>query len=304
MSAPHVVITGAGGFVGRNLAEGYASLGCRVTGLDRGFDTAPSHGATGATCITADLRDGVPDEVGTADVVIHGAAVTTDPGALGWTAAAHIEANLRPLLSLVAYVERTRPRALVFLSSSGVFAAADGADRLRDTDRPTARSPYAVAKLAGEHVVETARDSGVAVYTVRLGYLYGPNEVPSDTRRRLSVVAQWLRAARAQQPLVVRHDDPARDWTCVTDLAPALQALVAHAAPDRPVHMASPHVVRDRAMAALVADHVPGATIACRQGDGVVKPPMQPSDLPALQAFPWTTPAHGIARLAAAEVLA
>ena len=304
MSALHVIITGAGGFVGRSLVEGFAALGWRVTGIDLALDDNAGRAVPGVTLVAADVCNGVLDDLGTADVVLHAAAVTTDPGELGWTTTAHVAANLQPLLAVLAYVERTRPHTLVFLSSSGVFSATDGGTRLTDADVPTSRSAYAVAKRTGEHLVHAAQSVGAAVHVVRLGYLYGPHEAPRATRRRVSLVAGGLVAARAQQPLVVRDDDPWRDWTCTTDLAPALQALIAGPAAGRPVHLASPHVVRDRALATLVARHFPHATIEARPGEGTVKPPMQPSDLPALRAFPWTSPDAGIARLAAAEVTA
>lgn len=311
MSGRHAVVTGAGGFVGRHLVGGFAAAGWRVTGLDRAFDAAAGSvvGASArpsstVSLITSDLAHGVPPAIEAADLVVHAAAVTTDPQALGWTALAHLEANIRPLFSVLGYVERTRPAAFVFLSSSGVFAPTDGVEWLRDTDEPTGRSPYALAKRAGEVMSAAARAAGAAVHVVRLGHLYGPHEVPRATRERVSLVAQWLTDARAGRPLAVRADDPSRDWTCVSDLAAAMLALVEGGAGDRPVHLGCPFVLRDRAMAALVAAQVPGATIDVRPCEGAVKPPMRPSAVPVLAGFPWTTPADGIARLARGEVAA
>jgi UDP-glucose 4-epimerase len=304
MSRRHAVITGAGGFVGRHLVDGFAALGWRVTGLDHAFDAPDRPAPAGVSMITADLASGVPDSLEAADLVVHAAAVTTAPRDLGWSASAHLEANLRPLLAVLAYVERTRPAALVFLSSSGVFAATDGTEWLRDTDTPSGRSPYAVAKRAGETLVEAARGPQTAVHVVRLGYLYGAHEAPRRTRQRVSLVARWLADARAHRPLVVRADDPRRDWTCAADLAPALHALVDGGDVGRPVHLGSAHVVRDRDLAALVAAHVPGVTIEMQPADGAVKPPMWPSVVPALAGFAWTTPADGIARLSGTEVAA
>ncbi len=149
-----------------------------------------------------------------------------------------------------------------------------------------------------------ALDGVTAAHVVRLGYLYGPHEQVRPSRRRLSPVAQWLAAARAGRPLEVRADDPRRDWTFAPDLAPALARLVAGAARPRPVHLGSPFVLADSAMAALVARHVAGAASVVVPASGPIKPPMQPSDIAALNGFPWTAPETGIARLAAVEVAA
>ena len=103
-----------------------------------------------------DLEGGIPDTVAAADLVVHAAWVTTDPTALGVSTQDYINLNLRPLRAALAYAARVRPSAFVFPSSSGVFAPGDGSEGLRDSDRPTGSSPYAVAKRAGETLVPTA----------------------------------------------------------------------------------------------------------------------------------------------------
>jgi hypothetical protein len=54
----------------------------------------------------------------------------------------------------------------------------------------------------------------------------------------------------------------------------------------------------------MVARHLPGTAIVTVPAADPVKPPMEPSDLPALTGFQWTTPAAGLAALVAAEVSA
>ncbi len=304
MSAGRVLITGAAGFVGSALTAGFAALGWRVTAIDLSFDGAPAPRPGSVETVTVDLSEGVPEGVPGADLVVHAAAVTTEASDLGWSRAAHVAANLRPLLAVLDYAARRPPRALVFLSSTGVFASGDGVDALTDTDLARGTSPYAAAKRAGETLVPATLDGVTAAHVVRLGYIYGPHEQVRPSRRRLSPVAQWLAAARAGRPLEVRADDPHRDWTFAPDLAPALGRLIAGAASRGPVHLGSPFVLADSAMAALVARHVPGATSIAVPASGAMKPPMRPSDIAALRGFVWTAPDAGIARLAAAEVAA
>lgn len=304
MSEGRVLITGAGGFVGGALAEGFEALGWRVTALDLAFvDNGPTGGAS-VDRVIADLSAGVPAHLPPVDVVVHAAAVTTEAADLGWTRAAHVSANLRPLLAMLDYASRTPPRAFVFLSSTGVFASGDGSDALADTDEARGTSPYAAGKRAGETLVPAALEGVTAAHVVRLGYIYGPHEQARPSRRRLSPVGQWLAAARAGRPLEVRADDPRRDWTFAPDLAPAVARLVAGAASPRPVHVGSPFVLTDSAMAALITHHVPGVASIVVPASGPMKPPMRPSDIPALRGFPWTAPDAGIVRLAAAEVVA
>ena len=131
------------------------------------------------------------------DLVIHGAWVTTDPEALGITVADYVLLNIGPLLQTLAFAARVKARAFVFLSSSGVFDVADAKDGLTDDVPPTAASAYAVAKRAGESLTAAAVGDGVAAHVVRLGYLYGPEEVARHSRQRVSLVARWIDAARA-----------------------------------------------------------------------------------------------------------
>jgi nucleoside-diphosphate-sugar epimerase len=300
MTERRVLVTGAGGFVGRALTSGFADLGWQVTGVDRAFEAGWEH--PGIQRVTADLAGDTPLDLPEADLVVHGAWVTTDADTLGITSAAYVALNLRPLLAVLEHTSRTRPAAFVFLSSSGVFAPGDGIEGLTDAHHPTGTAPYAAAKRAAEALVPAALGPGTAGHVVRLGYLFGPDEVARPSRERVSLVARWLDAARNGRPLEVRSDDPARDWTFTPDLAPALERVVEGLAAAHPIHLGSPHVCRDRALADLIANQLPGAESVSVTGAGPVKPPMVPSDVPALRGFDWTDPASGVRALLAAEV--
>ena len=301
MKQKRVLVTGAGGFVGRALAQGFAELGWEVVGLDRASPAGWAH--HGIDWVTADLADeGVPPDVADADLVVHAAWVTTDPGTLGVTPAAYVALNLRPLLAVLDFAARTNPAAFVFLSSSGVFAAEDAAEGLTDTDHPTGSAPYAAAKRAGELLVRAALNEGTAVHVVRLGYLFGPGEAARPSRTGVSLVARWLAAARDGQELAVRSDDPTRDWTFTPDLAEAVERVVNGSVAGHPVHLGSPHALSDSALAALIAAGVPGSETVTVPASGRVKPPMIPSDIPALRGFDWTDPRAGLQALLAEEV--
>jgi len=302
MKQKHVLVSGAAGFVGAALARGFAELGWQVVGLDRHFSTAPERDAVER--IGCDLSDGVPSEVPDVDLVVHAAWVTTDPETLGITPAGYLALNLRPLLSVLEYAGRSRPKDLVFLSSSGVFAPGDGSEGLTDRDRPTGASPYATAKRCAEALLDPALLAPTQVRVVRLGYLYGRGEAASPSRTSTSLVSRWLDAARAGEPLEVRVDDPRREWTLVEDLAPALSRLVTAPPARHPIHLGSPHVYRDTEVASLITAHFPGIRTTTAPVPAAQKPPMVPSRVTALQGFEWTDLAAGIRSLAASEALA
>lgn len=302
MTGARVLISGAGGFVAGHIAAGLAALGHRVCALDRTFDVAAERRLAGCDLLAADIAaDGI--ELPPADIVIHGAALTTNPAALGLTPAQHVAANTRPLLTMLTNAGTIRPRAFVYLSSSGVFAATDGAPDLTDTCTPSAQGPYSAAKRAGEALVPGALGDICQIFILRLGYLYGPGEAARASRMKVSLAQGWIDVARKGE--ILQHDatDPRRDWTFAPDLAPAIDRLVAGAGRAQPIHLCAPNPPRDSEVVAQILRHHPAATERAVPGQGA-KPPMVPSVLPALDGFAWTPIADGIARLCQAEVAA
>lgn len=294
MKQARVLVTGAGGFVGGALAAGLAGLGARVTGLDRTFDAAAQRHLKGVDLVEYDIAQ---DEDGlhalSADVMIHAAALTTNPAALGMTEAEHVSANMMPLLAMLRHAGRVRPDAFVFLSSSGVFDAADGSPNLTDTDVATAEGPYSAAKKAGEVLVPGALRGVCATHVLRLGYIYGPNEVARTTRARVSLVQAWVNAARVGEDIVINGTDARRDWTFAPDLAPAIARIVAGKGRVRPVHLCPPTALADRDVANAIAARFPGVIV--KSGPTApTKAPMVPSNLPELHGFAWTSLAVGL----------
>ncbi|AXC48426.1 NAD-dependent epimerase/dehydratase family protein [Paracoccus suum] len=296
MSTRRAIVTGAGGFVGGAIAAALARHGHAVTALDRSFDEEARGALARATLIECDLGPGT--HLPPAELVIHAAALTTGPRALGITPAAHLRANLDPLLAVLESVSATPPKAFVFLSSSGVFAPQDGRPDLDDDAVPTGASPYAAAKLAGERIVPAALAGLCDAHVVRLGHIYGPDERSRASRRHLSPVALWRAAAAQGQALEIVSGDPRRDWTWAPDIGAALALLVDEpgGTTHRPIHLASPHIRHDSQMCALIA---PGAPTREAPAQGAIKGPMIASQLSALTDFPWTSPENALPALAA-----
>ena len=304
MNGARVLVTGAGGFVGGALAAGVAGLGARVTGLDRAFDAGARARLRGVDLVEADLAGDDRALRGlAADMMIHAAALTTNPAAMGMTEAEHVTANMEPLLAMLRHAGRVRPKAFVFLSSSGVFDAADGSPDLTDTDPPTALGPYSAAKRAGEALVPGALGGVCATHVLRLGYLYGPGEVARATRARVSMLQAWVEAVRAGQAIVVNTPEARRDWTLVTDLAPALARMIIGPGRTLPVHLCAPVTVTDSEVARAIAARFPGVTIRAGQASPT-KPPMVPSALPELDGFAWTGLEAGLDAVCRAGVVA
>lgn len=298
MTPAHVLITGAGGFVGSHLAMGFAALGYQVTALDREFDPATRARMSGMQLTEVDLAvSDVPIPCpGEGCMIIHAAALTTNPTAMGMTEAEHATANMAPLLAMLKYAGHVRAGYFVFLSSSGVFAAGNGSPDLADTDMPTAFGPYSAAKRAGEILVPSALAGATRPFCLRLGYLYGPHEVARPTRQRVSLLQDWVNRAERGEVIEVATPAPRRDWTFAPDLAPAIARLVSGPGDPRPRHLCAPHAVTDSDVIALLRIHYPRLSVR-KVAAAPIKAPMQPSHLPALDGFGWTGLASGLSQI-------
>jgi len=244
-----VLVTGAGGFVGRwlvqaLLAEGHLVTGTRLPADPQPEDPSPAAGR-GARWIPLDLRDGASVQAAVADgpdAVIHlaalasGAEARRDPGlawevnAAGTARLAHElgrrrEAGGDPLLLLVSTAEVYGPTAVARLRQEG------------DPLQPI--SPYAASKLGAEVAArETAARTGLRLVIARSFPHTGPGQTD---RYVVPAFARRLRAARRLGAPVVKTGslEPVRDFLDVRDVAAAYCALLGRGRPGEAYNVAS-----------------------------------------------------------------
>lgn len=201
-----VVITGAGGFVGRHVARAFLTAGHAVS--------APTRAALDVTDPVA-----VRDAVAGADVVCHLAARVRvresreDP-------AGYWRTNLDGTRNVLAACAPTT--RVVLTSTAAVHAASDAPIAADAPLDPT--SPYAASKLAADLLArDLAAAGGPGVVSLRAFNVAGPGD------RDPSRVVPALLSGR---PFRVNGDGSAvRDYLHVADLADAILAAVDAAAP-------------------------------------------------------------------------
>jgi UDP-glucuronate 4-epimerase len=239
MSAGHVVVTGAAGFIGSHLAEALVERGHEVVGIDcftpayppaekrRNLERLlpnPAFRLVEGDLVTLALDAWLEG----AAVVFHQAAQPGVRASWGRDFAIYVHHNILGTQCLLEACARTGVPRLVAASSSSVYGDAPVYPTTEESiTRPL--SPYGVTKLASEHLcLAYARPgvSDVAVATLRYFTVYGPRQRPDMAFRR------FLDAAYAGRPIVVYGDgEQTRDFTHVDD---AVQAnLLAMRAPIR-----------------------------------------------------------------------
>ncbi len=218
-----VLVTGGAGFIGSNLARWLAARGDRVRILD---DLSIGHAAylsgtphelqRGSLADPATVRQAVTG----VDAVVHLAAragiddSVRDP--LGT-----FEANVAWSVGLLEAARQAGVRRFVFASSNA--AAGDHEPPSDESDLPHPVSPYGASKLAIEaYAGAYAATYDLAACSLRFSNAYGPNSL-----HKRSVVAAWLRAAIAGEPITIHGDgQQTRDLVFVDDLASAIAAAL------------------------------------------------------------------------------
>lgn len=244
--AKRVLLTGHTGFKGSWAAIWLTRLGARVAGLALPPEQTPSlfELADVASLIDsrfADLRD--PAAVAAAlgadefDLVLHMAAQP-----IVRTAIEHpVETFASNVMGTVHLLQALRARpgltAALVVTSDKVYANAETGRAFAEGDALGGKDPYSASKAATEIAVQSFAKSYFEPARVPLATARGGNVIGGGDFSRDRIVADIVRAARSQAPVVLRHPEATRPWQhvldCVAGYLAYLQALATDPATPR-----------------------------------------------------------------------
>ncbi len=243
-----VLVTGAGGFVGRWLVPALLEGGHEVIATRLAAEAPPPLPGAGPRLrwVPLELRDGASVEAALTeapDAVIHLAALASgadarrDPG-LAWEVNAAGTARLASELGRLREEGRGDP-LLLLISTAEVYGAAPELRPREEDDSPRPMSPYAASKLGAEVAArEVATRTGLRLIVARAFPHTGPGQadryvVPAFARRLLT-------ARRIGAPVVKTGNlAPVRDYLDVRDVVSAYCALLGRGAPGQTYNVAS-----------------------------------------------------------------
>ncbi|MBO84248.1 MAG: hypothetical protein CL927_02725 [Deltaproteobacteria bacterium] len=233
--APHVLITGAAGFIGSTLSGRLLASGYRVTGLDaftahysvqrkeRNVAALTEHAHY--RLVRGDIRDRTAlehaFEPSPPDVVVHLAALAGVRASLQ-NPDAYTDVNVTGTVRLLEQMRARERTRLVFASSSSVYGARRDPP-FRETDNvDLSASPYAATKRAGELLCATWHHLyGIESTCLRFFTVYGPRQRPD------MAIHKFARRIRAGEPVPMFGDGGSvRDYTYIDDIVDGLVAAI------------------------------------------------------------------------------
>ena len=226
------LITGAAGFIGRSIAAALLRRGESVRGVDN-FITGKRTNLAGLETmdfIEGDLTDPAVCARACAgvEIVFHEAALASVPRSVADPAATNRNC-VDATLNLLVAARAAGVRRVIYAGSSSVYGDTPTLPK-HEQMLPNPVSPYAVAKLAGEHYMRSfTRVYGLETVTLRYFNVFGPYQDP--TSHYSGVLAIFCRKMLAgERPTIYGDGEQSRDFTYIDNVVHAnLQAASAPA---------------------------------------------------------------------------
>ena len=225
----NAVVTGGAGFIGSHLVRRLTGDGVNVTVID---DLSTGHrtnlDGVAVRVTERDLaRDTVTDLLEGVDVIFHLAAVPSVPRSVSEPLRSH-HAAATGTLRLLDAAREAGVRTFVNSSSSSVYGDV-ASPPMRESMPTVPRSPYAVAKLAGEGYTRVfAQLHGMRTVSLRYFNVFGPRQDPTSTYA--AAIPRFITAyMRREAPQVYGDGRQSRDFTYVDNVVDANIAAAAAA---------------------------------------------------------------------------
>jgi nucleoside-diphosphate-sugar epimerase len=218
------LITGIAGFIGSSLARAVLAQGDKVRGIDNLSTGKTANLAEILPQIDfrqADLLDSAATESACmgVDYVLHQAAIPSVPRSVRDPLESN-RANVDATVQLLVAARNAKVKRVVYAASSSAYGDTPTLPKREDMT-PNPISPYAVAKLAGEHYMASFwRCYGLETVSLRYFNIFGPRQDPTSPYS--GVLAKFITQMLAgEQPTIFGDGTQSRDFTYVENAVSA-----------------------------------------------------------------------------------
>jgi nucleoside-diphosphate-sugar epimerase len=225
------LVTGVAGFIGRSIAAALLERGENVRGIDS-FITGKRENLAGLgkmEFLEGDLADAsvCARACEGVEIIFHEAALASVPRSVADPVGTNVNC-VDATLNLLVAAKAAGVRRVVYAGSSSAYGDTPTLPKREDM-LPVPISPYAVAKLAGEHYMTTfARVYDIETVTLRYFNVFGPYQDPSS--HYSGVLAIFCRKMLVgEAPTIYGDGEQSRDFTYIANVVHA--NLLAAAAP-------------------------------------------------------------------------
>lgn len=261
------LVTGGAGFIGSHLVDGLIAAGYPVRVLDdlsTGSEANLRQHRGALKILRGDLRDGdaVRAAMSGVEVVFHLAAISSvqrsiiDP-------VESIDVNVRGAMQVLQMAQESGVRRVILASSAAVYGDSDALP-LNERESPRPLSPYAVHKLACEHLCKVFTHLyGLETVALRYFNVYGARQRP-DAEYAAAIPRFVERLRRNEAPVIFGDGEQTRDFIHISDVVRAnLLAAESPTACGCAINIASGHAASVNEVVRILTE-LTGATVAPR----------------------------------------
>jgi nucleoside-diphosphate-sugar epimerase len=217
---PQYLVTGAAGFIGRSIAAALLRRGASVRGIDN-FITGKRANLAGLEAmefIEGDLRraEDCARACAGVEVIFHEAALASVPRSVADPVATN-QCCVDATLNLLVAARAAGVRRVIYAGSSSAYGDTPTLPK-HEGMLPGPVSPYAAAKLAGEHYMcAFTRVYGLETVVLRYFNVFGPYQDPAS--HYSGVLAIFCRRMLAgEQPTIYGDGEQSRDFTYIDNV--------------------------------------------------------------------------------------
>lgn len=215
------LVTGGAGFIGSHITEALAQRGDTVRVLDN-LSTGHRSNLDAFKDQVEFMEGSITDSETVAravdgiDFIFHQAALASVPRSVKKPLDTN-EACVTGTLNVLDQARQAGVQRVVYAASSSAYGDQPFSSK-RESDIPAPLSPYAVAKLAGEHYCHAFyRTYGLETVCIRYFNVFGPRQDPNSPYS--AVIPLFItRLLNGESPLLYGNGEQTRDFTYVANV--------------------------------------------------------------------------------------